>query len=99
KNNNKSLDEISAVIVATKSDLIENRQITDQDLHQISTKYQIPYFVVSCIYDHDKIVRLFHVLSNLILDKYITNTTFKEEDLDKFRIERDTPTKRLKWCC
>jgi small GTP-binding protein len=101
KNSNKSLDEISAVIVATKSDLTEIRQITDQDLHLVSTKYQIPYFVVSSIYDHDKIVRLFHVLSNLILDKYITNTTFKEEDLDKFRIERDTPIskRRLKLCC
>lgn len=100
KNSNKTLDEISGVIVATKSDLTEDREITDQDLHEISTKYQIPYFVVSCKYDHDKIVRLFHVLSNLILDKYIANPTIKEEDLDKIRIERDTKLpNRLKCFC
>jgi hypothetical protein len=102
KHGNKSLDEVSAVLVATKVDLVDQRQVSDEDLHDMATKYQIPYFVVSCLKDHEKIVRIFHVLSNLILDKYISNNMIKEEDLDRIRIERDVneeDNRRKKWCC
>lgn len=98
KNGNKSLNDISIVLVATKSDLVNERQISDEDLHNIATKYQMPYFVVSNKQDHEKIVRLFHVLSNLILDKFIVNNdSIKEEELERIRIERDDIPRR-KWC-
>lgn len=96
KYSNKTLDEINIVIVATKSDLVDDRQITDHDLYQISNKYQIPYFVVSTKKDHEKIIAIFKNLSNFILEKYINNTQHNQSDIDKFRIEREIKVKTLK---
>jgi len=98
KHTTKKLDQIGAVIVGTKSDLDDQREVYEEDLRKIAEKHHLPFFTVSSKKDKDKIRRLFHNLANQMLEKYIEDPPLEDDfALQKIRVERPEP--HGKWCC
>lgn len=100
KHATKSLSEMGAVIVGTKSDLGSQREIYDEDLRQLAEKHHLPFFTVSSKKDKEKIRRLFHNLANQMLEKYVQDPPPEDEfSLHKIQIEKRQRVDHNKWCC
>lgn len=68
-----TLNQVGGIIVGTKSDLTELREVKDSDLRELAEQYNLPFFTVSSKTDRDKIERCFNNIINQMLEKYIEN--------------------------
>lgn len=63
------LTEVSKIIVATKSDLINNIVVNEAELRVFAEKIQVPYFIVSS--KTDNVDHIFSSLVNEMFSKYL----------------------------
>lgn len=90
-----TLDQVGAIIVGTKSDLMDHREVYDSDLRELAEQYNLPFFTISSKLDRDKVDRCFNNIINQMLEKYIDNPP---EDIHSIlKLERSSPSSKS--CC
>ena len=94
----KPLSEIGAVIVANKSDLLDDQEVSKLDLDALAEQYQIPYFIVSSKMDLDKITLVFENLANQMFANYLENPIIEDPDMINLNKPRNV-FNNFKNCC
>lgn len=97
KYSNRRLEDVGAVVVATKTDLVSFRQIDNLDLEKFCEKYNFPFFTISSKIDRKKIELIFNNLINQMTEKYLEN--LPDRFIDQMNIVRLTPQKEKSGCC
>ena len=91
----KKIKDIGCIIVGTKADLVNEREVYEEDMRKIAQKHNIPFFIVSNKDDHDKITRIFNNITNQMLEHWIEDPPTNEIELQHLLIENTSS----KGCC
>lgn len=92
--NNICGDDIVKILIGLKSDILNNREIKQDEINKLSLESNIPYFEVSSKTDSQKsIEEIFNFIAKIILDKKLIETTKK--NIEKISVEEDNKTNCL----
>lgn len=93
-------EQIGVILVANKSDLTQEIQITEEELAEFALQYQIPFFRLSARTDNSIVQEAFTILLNDVFQKFLL---YDHHSLDGIRLsaihQPSEKNNHMKSCC